>query len=308
MTTSSIGSSGADQTAAVQAYRRDAALLLGADDSVARQFGSSGMVLIGDTPLSLQPLQDDPAGPWMAFTQAARPAEVAEDTWCDALLRATHHGLTVTHAAYGLTDHGDAVVTLRTPAGYDHADLLAAEMAGLLSLRQALLDGVRASAKVAPATAPAGRAPGQAVRPPEPSSDAQEFEAPDDVLGLIHAALLHLGFSVPQAQTAVRTGELQLEGMTLGLACDGDSPTLVVAADLGEDTLSTPDERKQALLANVGLMACAGVAVAREQGRARLMARCDLAAHSAEVFATWLGHFARLAQSTVSHRHATAHH
>jgi hypothetical protein len=308
MTTSSIGSLGADNTAAVQAFRRDAARLLGVDDSVAQQFGSSGMVLLDNSPLSLQPLQDDPTGPWIAFTQAERPAEMAEDTWCDALLRATHHCMTVTHAAYGLTDRGDAVVTLRTPAGYDHADLLAAEMAGLLNLRQALLDGVRASAKVPPATAPAGMASKQAVRPQEPSSNAQEFEAPDDVLGLVHAALLHLGFSVPQAQAAIRTGELHLQGVTLGLACDGDTPTLVVAADLGEDTLKTPAERKQALLANAGLMASAGVAMAREQGRTRLMARCDLDGHSAEVFANWLGHFARLAQSTVAHRLATALH
>jgi hypothetical protein len=266
------------------------------------------MVLFGDTSLSLQPLQDDPAGPWIAFTQAERPAEVAEDTWCDALLRATHHCMTVTHAAYGLSDRGDAVVTLRTPAGYDHADLLAAEMAGLLNLRRALMDGVRASAKEPPTAPPAGMATEQAVRPQEPSGHAQEFEAPDDVLGLIHAALLHLGFSLPQAQAAIRTGELHLEGVTIGLACDGDTPTLVVAADLGEHTLNTPDERKQALLANAGLMASAGVAMSREQGRSRLMARCDLDRHSAEVFANWLGHFARLAQSTVAHRLATALH
>jgi hypothetical protein len=308
MITPSIGSLSTGNAVAVQAFRRDAARLLGADDSVAQQFGSSGMVLLGDTPLSLQPLQDDPAGPWIAFTQAQRPAEMPEDTWCDALLRATRHCMTVTHAAYGLSDRGDAVVTLRMPAGYDHADLLAAEMAGLLNLRQALLDGVRAPVKEPPATPPADMACEQAVHPREPSSNAQEFEAPDDVLGLVHAALLHLGFSLPQAQAAIRTGELRLKGMTIGLACDGDTPTLVVAADLGEDTLNTPDERKQALQANAGLMASAGVAMAREQGRTRLMARCDLDRHSAEVFANWLDHFARLAQSTVAHRLATALH
>jgi hypothetical protein len=295
-------------TALAHACRRDAARLLGADEAVAQAFGDSGRVLLGDTPLCLQPLHDDPAGPWIAFTQAVRPPEVAEDTWCNALLRATLHGLTVTHVAYGVTDGGDAVLTLRTPAGCDHPDVLAAEMAGLLSLRQALLEGVQAAAKAAPATDAANTRPTPGPSAEAPAPDAQEFEAPDEVLALVHGALLHVGLSEAQARTALRTGALQLEGIDLGLACDGDTPTLVVAADLGTDTLATPDERRQALLANPGLMATAGVAMAREHGRTRLMARCHLEGHRPEVFADWLGHFARLAQSTLAHRRATTLH
>lgn len=308
MPPSSAGSQGATHTVTVQTCRRDAALLLGADVSVAQQFGDSGMVQMGDTPLSLQPLHRDASGPWIAFTQAKRPADVSEDAWCDALLRATRHCLTVTHAAYGLTDLGDAVLTLRTPAGHDHADLLAAELAGLLNLRQALLNGISAAGTLRHTPTPAvmTEAPGNATE--SPSSNAQEFEAPDEVLALVHAALLHLGLTTPQAQAAVRTGELRLEGVNLGLACDGDTPTLVVVADLGADALNTPDKRKQALQANAGLMAAAGVAVAREHGLAHLMARCDLTGHSAEVLATWLGHFALLAKSTATLQSATALH
>ncbi|GAB4090864.1 hypothetical protein [Hydrogenophaga soli] len=308
MPPSSAGSQGAEHTMVVQACRRDAALLLGADASVAQQFGDSGMVLMGDTPLSLQPLHSDPSGPWIAFTQAKRPADVSEDAWCEALLRATRHCLTVTHAAYGLTDLGDAVLTLRTPAGHGHADLLAAEMAGLLNLRQALLNGISASGTLRHTQPPAVVTAAPENTTESPSSNAQEFEAPDEVLALVHSALLRLGLPAPQAQAAVRTGELSLEGVNLGLACGGDTPTLVVVADLGAHALDTADKRKQALQANAGLMAAAGVAVAREHGLAHLMARCDLTGHRAEVLASWLRHFARLAKSTANHGPAATPH
>lgn len=308
MPQSSTVPSGTDPTALAQACRRDAARLLGADEAIAQAFGDSGKVLMGDTPLCLQPLHDDPAGPWIAFTQAVRPPEVTEDAWCHALLRATLHGLSVIQVAYGVTDGGDAVLTLRTPAGSEHPDVLAAEMAGLLSLRQALLEGVKAAAKATPTPDATNPRPNPSPSAEAPVSDAQEFEAPDDVLALVHGALLHLGLSDAQARVALRSGALQLEGVELGLACDGDTPTLVVAADLGTDTLVTPDERKQALQANPGLMATVGVAMAREHGRTRLMARCHLEGHRPEVFADWLGHFARLAQATLAHRRTTTLH
>lgn len=308
--------------AGVQAWRREAALRLGADESVAKHFGETGFVELGGKPLSLQPLHAQPTGPWLAVTRAARPAGVGEDEWCEALLLATSHSLLVTHAAYGLADDGDAVVILRTAAGHDHPDLLAAEVAGLLGLRQALQEGVHSRAKpgadkpAAPAPAPVQPAARTASRPVAAASvsvvetdpDIQEFEAPEDVLVLVHGAMLHLGFTPQQAIAAARNGAFEIEGLSFGVACDGDTGTLVVAADLGTQALDTPTERRLALLANTELMAYVGVAMARERGRARLMSRCYLGGQTAEHFAAWLHEFARLARTTVEHRSAAVAH
>jgi hypothetical protein len=295
-------------------WRREAALRLGADEAVARRFGETGVVELGGQPLSLHPLQDDPTGPWMAVTRAARPAGVSEAAWHEALLLATTHSLAVTHAAYGLADDGDGVVMLRTPAGHDHPDLLAAELAGLLGLRQALVAGVQAPAMTpppapAPAVAPGPtplQAAASAAADTGDAADLQEFEAPEDVLVLVHGAMLHLGFSAQQALAAARSGALQLEGVSIGLACDADGGTLVVAADLGTQVLHTPAERRLALLANTELMVFVGAAMARERGSARLMSRCYLGGCSAAHFAAWLREFARLARITVEHRSAAA--
>lgn len=312
MTRSSSIQPGSGGAADVLAWRRETALRLGADEAVAKHFGETGLVELGGQPLSLQPLHEEPTGPWIAVTRAARPAGVSEDAWHDALLLATSHSLAVTHAAYGLADDGDAVVMLRTPAGHDHPDLLAAEVAGLLGLRQALQEGMQAAAKT-PAPAPArspvpGPAPVQAAATAAESGDIQEFEAPEDVLVLVHGAMLQLGFTPQQAIATARSGALQLEGLSIGLACDDTGGTLVVAADLGAYALDTPAERRLALQANTELMAYVGVALARERGRARLMSRCYLGGHSAGHFATWLREFARLARTTVEHRRTAVAH
>jgi hypothetical protein len=110
---------------AVQAWRRDAALYLGADDAVARHFGETGLIVLDDKPLSLQPMSEQPAGPWIASTRAGRPAGVGEAEWCDALLLASGQSLIATHAAFGLAADGDAVVILRTAPGLDDPALLA---------------------------------------------------------------------------------------------------------------------------------------------------------------------------------------
>lgn len=302
-------------TTALSSWRREAALRLGAGEAVARRFGETGVVELDGQPVSLQPLQDDPSGPWMAVARAARPAGVSEPAWHEALLLATAQSLCVTHAAYGLADDGDAVVMLRTPAGHDHPDLLAAELAGLLALRQALLEGVSASPMAPPPVPARAVAPGptplqgaaSAAADAADAADIQEFEAPEDVLVLVHGAMLHLGFSAQQAIAAARSGALQLEGLSIGLACDGDTDTLVVAADLGMQTLHTSGERRLALLANTELMVFVGAAMARERGRARLMSRCYLGGCGAAHFAAWLREFARLARITIEHRAVVAH-
>lgn len=289
----------------ITGWRREAALRLGAGLDVARHFGETGLIELDGQPLSLHPLGEEPAGPWLAVTRAARPAAVAEEVWCDALLLATGQTLVASHAAFGLNDDGEAVLILRTAAGHEHPDLLAVELAGLLQLRQALLEGVQAPAAApvihtgAVEAAPGGGDGGGAAGAPF-------LEAPERVLVRVHEALLQAGLPAEEALAGARSGAFTLDGQSIGLACEDETGTLVVVADLGAEALDTPERRRLALQANTTLMVFAGVAVARERGRARLMSRCPVDGRSAvdfaDGFAAWLRDFARLARATSDSR------
>jgi len=313
-------------------WRREAALRLGASPEVARHFGATGLIELAGQPLSLHPLHDEPTGPWLAVTRAARPAAVDEAAWCDALLLATGQALAATHAAFGLNDDGEAVLILRTAAGHAHPDLLAVELAGLLQLRQALLEGVTAQAGAAEAvaaaataatagmsgTAEAAAGPADAARRRSVEAaaaadvDAPLLEAPEHVLVRVHGALLQAGLPAADALAGARSGSFTLDGVSIGLACEDGTDTLVLVSDLGAEALDTLERRRLALQANTTLMVFAGVAVARERGRARLMSRCPVdgrsAADFADGFAAWLRDFARLARATSTSRDTAAAH
>ena len=316
-------------------WRREAALRLGASPEVARHFGVTGLIELAGQPLSLHPLHDEPTGPWLAVTRAARPAAVDEAAWCDALLLATGQALVATHAAFGLNDDGEAVLILRTAAGHAHPDLLAVELAGLLQLRQALLEGVTAQAGAAEAAATAATAgtaatacmSGTAEAATGPADAAQRrgvdaaaaadvdapcLEAPERVLVRVHGALLQAGLPAADALAGARSGSFTLDGVSIGLACEDETDTLVLVSDLGAEALDTLERRRLALQANTTLMVFAGVAVARERGRARLMSRCAVdgrsAADFADGFAAWLRDFARLARATSTSRATAAAH
>jgi hypothetical protein len=296
---------------AVQAWRRDAALTLGADDAVARQFGETGMLVLDDQPLSLQPMSDEPTGAWIVSARAGRPAGIGEPQWCDALLLASSQSMIVTHAAFGLAEDGDAVLIVRTPPGLDHPALLGAEVAGLLALRRAIVEGVKAQLppdvqeQIRAGMGADGESP-QAREPENPG--AQQFEAPEAVLVMVHGAMLHLGRTAAQALAAARSGSIEIDGRTIGLACDVDGENLVVVADLGPGVLGTASRRRAAAIANTELMAFIGMAVVRERGQARLMARWRLQGQSAENFAGWLRDVARLSNAIVQRHTAGANH
>ncbi|MBB3281781.1 hypothetical protein [Mitsuaria sp. BK037] len=322
-------------------WRREAALRLGASPEVARHFGATGLIELAGQPLSLHPLHDEPTGPWLAVTRAARPAAVDEAAWCDALLLATGQALVATHAAFGLNDDGEAVLILRTAAGHAHPDLLAVELAGLLQLRQALLEGVTAQAGAAEAEATAATAATVATAGTAATAgmsgtaeaaagaadaaqrggvdaaaaadvDAPCLEAPERVLVRVHGALLQAGLPAADALAGARSGSFTLDGVPIGLACEDGTDTLVLVSDLGAEALDTLERRRLALQANTTLMVFAGVAVARERGRARLMSRCPVdgrsAADFADGFAAWLRDFARLARATSTSRDTAAAH
>jgi hypothetical protein len=290
------------EASAVHAWRCAAALGLGAPENVARHFGETGVAEFGGKPLSLQPLQGEPSGPWIAVTRAQRPAGMGEDEWCDALLLATSRCVAATHAAFALADDGDGVVLLRIPAGHDHPDLLAAELSSLLGLRRAV---EQVTKRKAPATSPVPRHKHQhapAAANPGPDTDVQEFEAPAEVQELVHAAAWALGFSPEQAHAAARSGRLEIDGVSIGLACDDTGLTLVVAAEVAALAMDTPVRRRLALQANVHLMATAGVALAVDRGQARLVSRGYIEGRSAADLATWLQHLAGLSRAIAEQR------
>ena len=306
----------ADVTGVIGDWRREVALRLGASPEVARHFAATGLIELAGQPLSLHPLHDEPTGSWLAVTRAARPAAVDEAAWCDALLLATGQALVATHAAFGLNDDGEAVLILRTAAGHAHPDLLAVELAGLLQLRQALLEGVTARAGAAATAAAATTATTATTAATAATAaaaadvDAPLLEAPERVLVRVHGALLQAGLPAADALAGARSGSFTLDGVSIGLACEDGTDTLVLVSDLGAEALDTLERRRLALQANTTLMVFAGVAVARERGRARLMSRCPVdgrsAADFADGFAAWLRDFARLARATSTSRDTAA--
>lgn len=287
---------------AVHAWRHAAAIGLGAPDIVSQHFGQTGLAEFSGKPLSLQPLQSDPTGPWIGVTRAQRPAGMSEDEWCDALLLASSCCVAATHAAFGLAEDGDGVVLLRIPAGHDHPDLLAAELACLLGLRQAV-------EQVPKSQAPANAAllqPKRLQAPTHPDEGVQAFEAPTEMLHLVYAAAAALGLTSEQAIAATRSGSLEIGGIKVGLACDDTGLTLVVAAEVAAQALDTPARRRIALQANVQLMATAGVALARDRGQARLVSRCRTEGQSAADLAAWLKNLAGMSRAIAEQRGAQA--
>lgn len=301
----STGCPPADGLSALHAWRRDAALRLGADDAVARQFGLTGLLVLDGQLLSLQPMSEQTTGPWLATARARRPAGVDEARWCDALLLASSQSLLVTPAAFGLATEGDdAVVVLRIAKGLDDPALLGAEMAGLLALRAAVVDGMQVTLPTGPVRAfPHADLADQA----EPF-DGRSFGAPEGVLVMVHAAMLHLGRTAAQALATLRSGRVEIDGRRIGLAFDVDGESLVIAADLGPGVLDRSSQRRAAAVANTELMALIGMAVVRERGLARLMTRWCVPGQSAESLAGWLCEVARLADAIEQRHTASADH
>lgn len=128
--------------AAIVEPRTQAAVLLGVTEDIARRFGTTGLIELDGKPLVLQPLTEDPDGPWMASARARRPAAIDLDDWCDALLRANSFSLLGTEAAFGIDDDGDGVLVMRIPAGCGDARLLALNLGGLLHLCESVSHAV----------------------------------------------------------------------------------------------------------------------------------------------------------------------
>lgn len=285
--------------ASVQAWRREAALLLGVSEPVAQQFGETGLIEVEGKPVTLHPLLGQAAGPWVATARVARPPAVNEADWCDALLLANTRSLLLTHAAFGIAEDGDATLVMRIPPEHDHPHLHSTDLDGLVTMCNALRDGVssRAGAATHAVAAP------DTVRGTEPTeTESPELDATDEVVELIRGAALQLGASPEQAVQAARTGSLDLLGLRAGVACDPDDEALVVAIDLGDDFLDSSKRCRIALAATLELILQAGAAVGRTaQRQCQLMARCALQGQSADSLAAWLHGLAVLAATMRAH-------
>lgn len=120
-----------------QAALNDAALALGVPEPDARHFAHTGTMQVGDARLLLQPLDQDPQGPWVAVVQRPRPASVDEPAWLDTLLQANAQALLAQDAAFALAENGDTVLLLRL-RGAANALLLSADLYGALLLSQSV--------------------------------------------------------------------------------------------------------------------------------------------------------------------------
>lgn len=288
--------------ASVQAWRRETALLLGVSQPVAQQFGDTGLIEVEGKPVTLHPLHGKPVGPWIATARVARPPAVKEADWCDALLRANTQSLLLIHAAFGLTEEGDAILVMRIPLEHNHPRFLCADLDGLVAMCNALSDGA-ASRVVSRASAatPEGAVTDTLRGAEQAESESPELDAPGEVVELIRGAALHLGASPEQAVEAARTGSLELVGQRVGIVCDPDDEGLVLAIDLGDAFLDSVERYRIALAASLELILHTGAAVGRTPQRCQLMARCALQGQSAASLAAWLHGLAALAAAMRAH-------
>lgn len=117
---------------------------MGADAATARKFGETGETTVGTFTLSVKPLSHREDGPWTAIATMARPDQIPEDIWTDALLVANGQSMLSSDGGYGLEDNGDAVLVRRLETKQEHKRLLAAQLSGLLALCQATREGAQA--------------------------------------------------------------------------------------------------------------------------------------------------------------------
>jgi len=86
-------------------------------------------------------------GPWLASAQFARPPEVSEPVWLDALLVANGQAMLVDDMAFSLEENGDGVLLMPLPPDLEDGRFLAARLEGMLSLCRGVCAGAVACAQ-----------------------------------------------------------------------------------------------------------------------------------------------------------------
>ncbi len=120
-----------------------AARLMGADDEAASNFAMRGATLIEGFSLHLIAMaQGD--GAWAASMRLARPDNVSEAAWSEALLVANGQTMMMEDWAFGLEGDGDAVLLMLLPEELSDERLLAARLSGMVTMCKSVVEGAEA--------------------------------------------------------------------------------------------------------------------------------------------------------------------
>lgn len=126
---------------------KDAATLLGAPAEVAQQFADIGATAIEGFAFHVLPM-GLAGGSWLACVQFARPPEVSEPVWLDALLVANGQAMLVDDMAFSLEANGDGVLLMTLPPDLEDGRFLAARLEGMLSLCRGVCAGAVACTQI----------------------------------------------------------------------------------------------------------------------------------------------------------------
>lgn len=274
-------------------WLRDAALALGVSGPVAGEFAKSGCMQLGDIGFLAHPLHQ-PEGPWALVAHIPRPSSVSESTWMSAMLAANTQITLVKDAAFALDKDGDGILVLRPPLEHVEDPLLfSTDLLGALTASLNL----RNMTQSAPASADVGQ-PAQPVREPENDFDvAAALDVPASTVELLRDARGFLGLERVSAFGTDGVDRLRIKGHEVSIACNLAANVLVVAVDLGADSLGDAQRCRAALLANAELLLFLGVSVAAVGSDCQLIGRFHAADTSGNLLAHWLEGFAEIATS-----------
>ena len=287
-------------------WLHDAAVALGVDAAAAQDFAHSGQLQLNDVLLCVQPRSDEPDD-WLAMARVERPASVAHERWCDALLAANGSLMLLAPWAFAIDDEGAALLVLRVPPAHcDDPLMLCGSLFGLLCTAEGLVHGLAGpQAAATPAAGEAaGAEPGTAgdVDAAITASMAQPaFTAAMQTL--LGRAVEALGRDAATQRQALEQGSLRVGPASIAVVADIEGQALVLSAEIGPASALGARETTAVLAGNLDLLSLAGVAIGRLAGRPILSGRWDVedatddASAQAELFAAWLIDFAELSQA-----------
>lgn len=283
-------------------WRRDAALALGADADAAQAFADSGELQLNEVLLCVQPRSDQPDD-WLAMARVERPAGVAHERWCDALLGANGSLMLLAPWAFAVDADGAALLVLRVPPAHcDDPLMLCGSLFGLLCTAEGLVHGlVEPQAAAAPGAEPGAAEDADAAI----AASMAQPAFTDAMQALVRRAIEALGGDEAAQRQALAQGSLNVGPASIAVVADIEGQALVLSAEVGPAALG-PQETAAVLAGNLDLLALAGVAIGRLAGRLILSGRWDVddatddVAERAELFAAWLIDFAELSQAMVT--------
>ncbi|HEY9107096.1 MAG TPA: hypothetical protein VIN58_10505 [Roseateles sp.] len=287
-------------------WLHDAAVALGADAATAQDFARSGQLQLNGVLLCVQPRSDQPDD-WLAMARVERPASVAHERWCDALLTANGSLMLLAPWAFAIDDEGAALLALRVPPAHcDDPLMLCGSLFGLLWTAEGLVQGLAGPQTGATPAAgeAAGAEPGTAEEADAAIAAAMAQPAFTAAMEtLVCRAVEALGGDAATQRQALEQGSLRVGPASIAVVGDIEGQSLVLSAEVGPAVALDAKETAAVLAGNLDLLALAGVAIGRLSGLPVLSGRWDMddatddLAERAELFAAWLIDFAELSQA-----------